>query len=468
MLNSGATNIFSRSATEYTFKRDFYFDVKKSIEESNVTFVLGPRKCGKTVCLKQLAAEFPNAVYYDIKSMDEDASVDLQEEIFSSIQTNSNRVYLIDEATYFIFPEKVIARVASEFSSINNSNTKVVFAGSQSVALEAWANRAFAGNAKFIYANFLSYPEWLAYKGIDEVSESTYNQFILSTRDFYSDFISLDQYLQGCLEETIVSNLKTSNLIINNSCDRLDVDILKNVLYATLIAQQDRPDITNFFDSDKVFREIRNSFKDAFKALGSDEVHCRVEKIFRSRLKAYSSMDIETFRQALVFLYRSGLITLTYVSDEKDNFENVVNVYRDLCYCDNNRIKTKKDLFSSVNICIKYPMFYVEILKEVLQENMPKEIRGDILGGIVECHVRGVLTQKCCYEYQCNGREVDYVDYANQMAIEISVRNKRGNELCFSDLPDAFTKILLTKDQDFVESDGLVRIPYYKFLFENS
>ena len=113
-------------------------------------------------------------------------------------------------------------------------------------------------------------------------------------------------------------------------------------------------------------------------------------------------------------------------------------------------------------------MFYVEILKEVLQENMPKEIRGDILGGIVECHVRGVLTQKCCYEYQCNGREVDYVDYANQMAIEISVRNKRGNELCFSDLPDAFTKILLTKDQDFVESDGLVRIPYYKFLFENS
>ena len=39
---------------EYSFFRDFFYDVKSSIEKNAVTFILGPRKCGKTVCLKQL------------------------------------------------------------------------------------------------------------------------------------------------------------------------------------------------------------------------------------------------------------------------------------------------------------------------------------------------------------------------------------------------------------------------------
>lgn len=453
---------------EYSFKRSFYFDAERSVKSNNVTFILGARKCGKTVCLKQLAAELSQAEYYDIKSIEEDAAIDLQDEIISSIRADEKRTFLIDEATYFMFPEKTIAKVANEFAACRNLNTRVVFAGSQSIALEAWANRAFAGNAEFVYADFLSYPEWLAYKGIDELSEETYNRFIFGTREFYSDFISLDQYLKGCLEETIISNLKSSNVILNNNCDRLNEKILKNMLYAALIAQQDRPDIVNFFDRDKVFREVRSSFKDAYRAIGSEEVQQRIEKIFSNRLEAYSSMDMETFKQGLVFLYRSGLITLTYVSDEKESFEKIFDVYMDLCFNDNNRIKTKKDLFENVNISIKYPMFYVEILKEILLDDMPNEIKGDILGGIVECHTRGILSQECSYEYHCNGREVDYVNFANREAIEISVRNKSGKELCFDDLPNTFTKTLLTKDQDYTEANGLVRVPYYKFIFEHS
>lgn len=451
----------------YNFKRSLYFDVLKSVQSNKVTFILGARKCGKTVCMKQLASELPEARYYDIKSMLDDDTVDLQDEIINSIDTNEKITYLIDEATYFIFPEKTIAKIANEFSACENRNTRIAFAGSQSIALEAWANRAFAGNASFVYGDFLSYAEWLAYKGVGEVSEKTYNSFILGTREFYSDFVSLDQYLKGCLEETVISNLKTSNIIFNNDCDRLNEQILKNILYATLIAQQDRPDIAAFFDKDKVFREVRNSFKDAFRAIGGEEIRKRADRIFENRLAAYSSMDMETFRQGLVFLYRCGLITLTYVSDERENFENIIDVYMDLT-CSEGRIKTKKELFEKVNISIRYPMFYAEILKEILLDDMPGEIKGDILGGIVECHVRGILSQENQYEYHNSGREIDYVNFAKREAIEISVRNKNGKELCFDDLPKSFDKILLTKDQSFTESNGLKRIPYYQFIFEHS
>jgi len=202
--------------------------------------------------MRQLADTFAEAEYYDLKSMDENAAVDLRDAVVDSIDRDKQKTYLIDEATYFIFPEKTIAKIANEFAACKNKNTRVVFAGSQSIALETWANRAFAGNAEFVYADFLSYPEWLAYKGISEVSEETYNRFLFGVRDFYADFVSLDQYLKGCLEETVISNFKTSNIIFHNECDRLNVQILKNILYATLVAQEDRPDIMHFFDKNKV------------------------------------------------------------------------------------------------------------------------------------------------------------------------------------------------------------------------
>ena len=60
------------------------------------------------------------------------------------------------------------------------------------------------------------------------------------------------------------------------------------------------------------------------------------------------------------------------------------------------------------------------------------------------------------------------MNFAKHEAIEMSIRNKAATELNFDALPDTFTKILLTKDQDFVQRNGLIRVPYYKFIFEHS
>lgn len=38
----------------YTFKRWIYYDTIDKLSLHNVVFLLGPGRCGKTVCLKQL------------------------------------------------------------------------------------------------------------------------------------------------------------------------------------------------------------------------------------------------------------------------------------------------------------------------------------------------------------------------------------------------------------------------------
>lgn len=56
----------------YPFKRNFYYDIEKAIEKSNVVFLLGPRKCGKTVALLQLEKSRSNVKYYNFKTLTQD------------------------------------------------------------------------------------------------------------------------------------------------------------------------------------------------------------------------------------------------------------------------------------------------------------------------------------------------------------------------------------------------------------
>ena len=42
------------SVIGYPFKRSFYYEIEKAMDKSNIIFLLGPRKCGKTVALLQL------------------------------------------------------------------------------------------------------------------------------------------------------------------------------------------------------------------------------------------------------------------------------------------------------------------------------------------------------------------------------------------------------------------------------
>ena len=107
-------------------------------------------------------------------------------------------------------------------------------------------------------------------------------------------------------------------------------------------------------------------------------------------------------------------------------------------------------------------MFHVDLIESVLKEKMVSELPRDLLGSIVECHVRSLLPSNGCFEYRdSSGVEIDYVSVEGN-AMEISVSDKRMKNVNFG-----YKKTLLTKSM--TESvNGVERIPYYRFIYDNS
>ena len=112
-------------------------------------------------------------------------------------------------------------------------------------------------------------------------------------------------------------------------------------------------------------------------------------------------------------------------------------------------------------------MFYVDLIQNVLKDRKISELPKDLLGNIVECHVRSLLPKTGSFEYRSDtGTEINYVSNEGYV-IEISVSNKRMRNVNLNELPDDYTKILLTKDTT-EETDGIQCIPYYQFIYDNS
>ena len=450
----------------FSFRRVIYGNIQEGLKRFHVIFLLGPRKCGKTVALRQVEEDRGDAVYVDFKGLTREESQDVFSEICESIRMGREKVYLLDEITYAFFPEYEIERIAVAYTEVERAQTRVVLTGSQSVALETWGMRSFSAKALYLREDFLSYPEWLSYmqevhpEESMEPSEDTYQRFLKGTRKFY-DFSSLAEYLQGCLEETIISNQKTSNVLFGNDCYLLDVETLVDIVYQTLFTLHNQVS-AKAFESNHMLRDgIEYYYRDVCRELNLDE---RIAASFVGRYSSFRSKEAHVLEQGLLFLLRAGLITITPVSS---SLEHIPNYYQDL-WAGNGRFRYKDELFRTYNICIRYPMFYVEILKDILEDHMPESIPRALLGSIVECHVRGILSSKNCFTYHdSEGREIDYVNVLNQEAIEITVADKRMRQLHFECVPEGYKRTLLTKSSR-EEVKGIRRVPYYEFIYERS
>lgn len=449
----------------YSFKRSFYYDVKKAIQKKSIVFILGPRKCGKTVCLKQLSSDLANAVYVDIKAefTTDQQTVSFCDKVIKDIQNNKNITYLIDEATYISFPDKEIARIANAFSAIFNSNTHIIFSGSQSIALEFWGHIACGNNAAFIQTGFLSYPEWLAYRKTTEISEATFLDYILNIHEFYCNFDNIKEYLRCCLDETVISNSKAAEYIIDNNTGDLDVEMLLDVLYASLINLHNNTTYETFANATQFAKALSYYFRDSVAEINKDILQNNITEILRGRYNSFKAMSAYDCKTAIRFLYNCGLLTLTYISDDF-----IVDPYiTSKILKETNELYLKPQIFSNFNLTINYPMFYLDLVAYVLKDKMTKDLPRELLGSIVECQVRSLLPTKSCFEYRnSNGVEIDYVSLAD-VAIEISVSNKRMRDINLDLLPDTCRKILLTKDIEEIRN-GIEYIPYYKFIFEHS
>lgn len=447
---------------DYKYKRHFCIDLENQLKHNQIIFLLGPRKCGKTVALKQISKNNANYDYTDVKMLDSKEKAEYIDKIITSIENNEDIVYLLDEVTYLDRPELEIEKIANSYADFCNNSTKIVFTGSQSIALNSWGNRSFSGNALFIKADFINYAEWLEYKNETKINDDTYYDFLLNTREFYK-FTNTKDYLNGCLEETIFSNYKTTNIIFNNDCSLINVDILLDIMYLSMFSKHNHVNYNTFMNSKNLFNDINYYFRKETSKIGISEINNKIADIFINRFNNIKGISLESLKQAIAFLYKNDLISITYNNDKlisKDVYYELVS--------NNSSITTKEQLFSDINTTINYPMFYMDILKDILQKEMPSKINNSLLGSFVECNIRGLLQDKNVIEYHdYEDREIDYINISFQIAIEISISNKRMRNTNFDILPDNYTKILITKDKE-EEINNINKIPYYKFIYELS
>ncbi len=366
----------------FPFYRDFYNTVKDSIRDNSVSFILGPWKCGKTVCLRQLSEEFGNSEYVDFKTFasgDDDASFDKQlkvfDRIFQAVEKDEDRIFLLDGIAHVTYADYQINALAMNLDDCNNEKTRIVITGSHSVALNAWANRAFGEDAGYIYADFLTYIEFMRYKGLEEASAQTFNAFLYDSATFHN-ITSLKEYLKGCIEETNISNEHSMEYIFENDVFLIEdkIDFLVDICCQTLFPLLNEGNAQIFIDDNNYKNSIVRSLGTSVKG---------IEKIGRALLVGYCSIqntNIKTMKQALIFLKMCGLITISPITED---IERVPNLYQDL-YSDYSKINYSKELFHSYTVNVTHPMFYVLILKELLKKNMPEELPGPVVKRIME------------------------------------------------------------------------------------
>lgn len=444
----------NRPEFRYNFKRKHYTELQEFVATREVTFIVGPRKCGKTVCMRQFAYEHQNAEYIDVKEVIDKAA--LVRDIKYAILSSENKTFLIDEVTYFDNPAENIQQIITCFDEVN-SPTHIVFSGSQSVALEVWANRSFAGNAGIMRMDFIDYSEWLVYKGL-EVSEDSYFDFILNTESFYK-FGTCEQYLAGCLNETIISNHKSLEIIPLNECDKLSADILMTVLYAILFSKHNHISYTQFVNRKRLENDLSLYVE-------TDSLKGNITELLNTleiNYDLFSMLSAEVIKQAIVFLYKCGLISVARVTSSLEHYEDPLYVFLQE-YIPLN----KSRLFVDYNFSIKYPMFYVAILKSLKISAEVVIKNRELLGSLVECHIKGLMSDRFCVEYHTEaGDEIDCIDLKRHIAIESSVSDKHNYSALLELALPRFRKVLTTRTK--TESlEDIQRIPYYQWIYELS
>lgn len=448
------------------FKRDFYTHLVDAVNKNDVTFLFGPRHCGKTYAMKQMNRDIANSEFIDIKLTDcsQDSMLELLDRIRTSHQNNQNIIYLVDEVTYLYSPEMFVSTLYEIFNFSESNDTRVLLTGSQSVALRSWEGKYFCGCCGVVEADFMNYAEWLRYKQYDTPTATNYFEFLITIHEFYK-LGSVESYLEGCLDETVRSNLKAYTAIRNNSADGLTAEVLLDILFCALVNVH----IGVIYNTFTRRSQLESQVKHFFSKYYSEDVKHRLADVIISRYSSLAGMSRNTLRNALVFLYRNSLIGFTWKGTKLKHIHIESDIMADNFpefSRDDNGVFTnyKQELFDSLGIYIKHPMFYVGLLQLVFKDDMPDSIPNDLLGDIVECHVRSLLPSEGQYVYHepVTDREVDYVNDIHNLAVEITVSDKHGT--CFELLPETHNNILLSATKDDT-SDKFTRIPYYKYIY---
>lgn len=419
------------SYTQYNFKRDFFYEAESAIEKSSITFITGPKKCGKTVCLRQLADADENALYINMKydfDTDEKRN-DVVSRAVNSIANGQKIIYLIDDAEYMALPDKDIAKIAGAYSKYDNQCTKVVFTDGHSELLELWGHIACGGNASFIRVGFLSFSEWLSFKGITDVSERSYADFLHGCKEFCQGFDNTEKYLQNYLDETAELAEKPIEYITGAETESVNVNTILNVLCSSIKEQINRADISE-------------------NHIGNLEKSVLISNYDR--------------KNAIRFLSDNKLATLTYITDKTTADPYITQKFLK----PSNELYRNPEVFSRLRLTVDYPMFCIDLIKSVTKVANSGKISDDILRIIVTAHIRSLLSCSGVFEYENSPVSTVFIGNSGY-SVEVLLSDDIAFSHSLDSVPEDYEKIILTRSRE--EALNNVRlIPYYRFIYDRS
>lgn len=139
----------------------------------------------------------------------------------------------------------------------------------------------------------------------DILWQQNIREYLYEIDKFYG-FVSLEDYLRGCLEEIILSNQKTDNVIMGNDVYLVDMDSILDICYATLFTLHNHVNSHKFVKNDKLNETIRFYFRDICKQIGVDEIGERIVASFIRKYNDFKSKDIDETCENRIRRFKAG------------------------------------------------------------------------------------------------------------------------------------------------------------------
>ena len=461
------------SSNENIFKRDTYREVQSFLKSEKIFCLLaGPRKVGKTFLLNQLCLEY-NILYFDFKEDYDKAS-----QAFYNLDLSQD-IYIFDEITYLKDYDKELINLANRYTeTLANGyevKAKIIISGSQSVALQYFADLYFASNITIIKMGFLSYTEFLRWKNIVN-SRNSFNDFLQNSWKFHG-INSNRAYLRACLHETVKSCDNSFRQIpeLRFIDDESILEVTQKLLYMIVFKLHVNASWQRMVNLDKIFDNLSGDYRRTTGKKSPEELKEAFSETLAYKALSATKITFPQLKNALLFLIKSGLVIFNF-----DLADDITVVMQWL----NNKIElhdinSTLDFFKKYNVIIKYPLFYLNVINDVLENGKGLEslklsefINTDVLGSIYECYIKGIYANKqdCDYVRQWeetidgHTHQIDLVTDDCEL-IELSVGEKPDSSTHFKFFPDQRYKKLIVCNGELPKAH-YERISYWDFAYD--
>ena len=480
MANLKTLNCFGQNSS--VFHRKAFFEAESKLKSgSKFVAVVGSRMVGKTTILLQLRAKY-GGEYVSFKNLTVDQADEIFDRINISLRANEHVIMYLDEITYLEDYGRKLAILADTLSEIaaagDRPNFSVFISGSQEQSITTAIAVAFGGRCVSIRVPFLTFGEYLVYQGklswesdfsVETMSKVLQAEDVLDFLEngykFNALFESPEDYIHGCIDESINSELKESwpsSALV--PMEDSDVNDVLAVCYTILIKLHERAKMRVYGNYDELLKKVRTQYNlyhptEKIKAINF------AQAIETTHFAAHTkrNMSKDDFFRILRFLSAMHLIGFIKPNGEQSGLDHFLRG-------DTREFMTAADFLLKYNPYFTDAQFFIAVLGEIA-ESIGTTALGlldnSLLGSMIECMIRGSLARKYrmhTSEYRSSfGAEVDCV--VGNLAVEISVRNKDLNETHFEKFIELerYKKVLLTRNV-LKEYGDVQCIPFYAFL----